>query len=60
MVEQMVLEGEDLPIAVNSFVRDGYKFQGWAKSCNSEVVFANGATIRKVDVAVDGTILYAI
>ena len=60
MTEQMVLEGDNLLLASNSFNRDGYLFLGWATSAHGDVAYADGATIEKVDASEDGAILYAV
>ena len=60
MVPQTVLEGDNLMLADNVFVRDGCQFMGWAESASCEVAFADGETIRNVGAAVDGTVLYAV
>ena len=60
MAGQTILEGDDLTLADNVFVRDGCQFMGWAVLPGVEVAFADGETIRNVGAAVDGTVLYAV
>ena len=60
MTEQMVLEGDNLALASNSFNRDGYLFLGWSDSAKGDVVYADQATIEKIDASEDGAILYAV
>ena len=60
MSPQMVLEGDDLSLADNDFLRNGYLFLGWAETANGDVTYADGTTVTRIDAAADGTILYAI
>ena len=60
MAGQTILEGDDLMLAYNVFVRNGCQFMGWAESPSCEVAFADGETIANVGAAADGTVLYAV
>ena len=60
MADQMALDGDDLPLASNSFARVGYQFVGWATSAKGIVEFTDGQTIGNVDAEADGAVLYAV
>lgn len=60
MADQMALDGDDLPLASNVFVRVGYQFVGWATTANGVVEFTDGQTIENVGAAADGTVLHAV
>ena len=60
MADQMALDGDDLPLASNAFVRVGYQFVGWATTANGSVEFTDGQTVENVGAVADGAVLYAV
>ena len=60
MTGQTALEGDNLTLAANGFLRTGYVFVGWAESADGDVAFSDGATSENVVATTDATILYAV
>ena len=47
-------------LTANAFTRTGYSFAGWAKSANSDVVYADGENVNNLTTTDGGTVtLYA-
>ena len=59
VVVKNVLEGDDLTLEENTYVRTGYQFLGWSTSADDDVVYADCATIPDVSEHMDGAVLYA-
>ena len=47
-------------LTANAFTRNGYTFQGWAKTPNGEVVYADGATIMATADSKGPVTFYAV
>ena len=60
MGSQVVPFYTDIALSPNLFVRDGYRFAGWATNATDAVAYADGATVRNLATTKDEAVdLYA-